>query len=124
MWLLTLIRRNGFKLKKRCVFRLFQSPCPSYDSLFRYHNDERSNGFGDWQPLLQILDHEVRPDGNFLSRLLSALTISLIAIALTGIAAFWWIVTSTERLPSIRALRDQTCFWVFWFAFLSFAYAR
>ena len=104
MWLLDLDPTEWVQIEKnRCVFRLFRSPCPSYDSLFRYHNDERSNGFGDWQPLLQVLDHEVRPNGNFLGPVAFGPDDQFDRHCLDGNCGFSeWIVTSTERLPSIR----------------------
>ena len=52
----------------------------------------------------------------FLGRLLSALTISLIAISLTGIAAFCvdCYLNGTTSFDSVLFV-IKTCFWVFWF---------
>ena len=52
----------------------------------------------------------------FLGRLLSALTISLTAIALTGIAAFGvdCYLNGTTSFDSVLFV-IKTCFWVFWF---------
>ena len=52
----------------------------------------------------------------FLGRLLSALTLSLIAISLTGIGAFCvdCYLNGTTSLDSLLFV-IKTCFWVFWF---------